>query len=239
MTWGRFVFGAAVFVLCVSVTTGCGPSHTRAEYEAAAQSAAARANREIDDRWAATPLARLGQELPGGQWTEARVREVCDADHPTSFGSPDPGTITCETNYARQAGFDGDLPDLLRAVDAAARKLGWSDDDGRLRTALGYYETSRRAGTPVDAEFVPAITYTVAPPTAGTTGCSSPGYLRETSMERSSAPWAKDVTERAVHNPVFERSSGPPAATTAPELLRAHRFVLTFGLLSQCSVPVG
>ena len=89
------------------------------------------------------------------------------------------------------------------------------------------------------AELVPAITYTVAPPAAGTTGCRSPGYLRETSVERSSAPWAKDVTERAVYNPVFERSSGPPAATTAPELLRAHRFVLTFGLLRQCSVPVG
>ncbi|GLY39467.1 hypothetical protein Amsp01_054910 [Amycolatopsis sp. NBRC 101858] len=159
--------------------------------------------------------------------------------HATSFGAPEPGTITCETDYVRQAGFDGDLPDLLRAADVAARKLGWSDHDGRLQTALGYYETSRRAGTPVDAGAVPAISYTVPPPAAGTTGCSSPDYLRETSVERSSAPWAKDFTERAVYDPAFERSSGPPAATTAPELLRAHRFVLTFGLVRQCSLPVG
>jgi hypothetical protein len=105
----------------------------------------------------------------------------------------------------------------LGAVDVAARELGWSDDDGRLRTALGYYETSRREGTPIDAEFVPAITYSVPPPAAGTTGCGSPGYLRETSVERSSAPWAKEFTERAVLNPAFERSSGPRPRQQRPD----------------------
>jgi len=111
------------------------------------------------------PLARLGQELPGGQWTEARVREVC--------------RVGARHHLHRRAARRRDHG--LQLARLPARDFGGA-------------------------------------------------------LER---PWAKDVTERAVYDPVFERSSGPPAATTAPELLRAHRFVLTFGLLRQCSVPVG
>lgn len=154
---------------------------------------------------------------------------MCEADHATAFGAPAPGTITCETGYVRQAGFDGDLPDLLRAVDVAARKLGWSDRDGRLQTALGYYETSRRAGTPVDAGVVPAISYTVPPPAAGTTGCSSPDYLRESSVERSSAPWAKerapgrDDSARTAARPPVRPDVRPPAAVQPPRGLNHSR----------------
>ncbi|WP_086676863.1 hypothetical protein [Amycolatopsis pretoriensis] len=160
---------------------------------------------------------------------------MCEADYATSFGERDPGTLTCLTDYARQAGFDGELPDVLRAVDAATRKLGWSDRDQRLETALAYYETTHRG----DAATVPAVTYLVPEPASGTTDCGGPSSLSVSSVERSSAPWAKEFVERPVYDPVFERSSGPPAATTAPELLRGHRFVLTFGVGSRCRLPVG
>lgn len=238
MAWGRLVAGAMAFAVGAGLVTACGPSFSRADYEAAAQSAAARADRTISDQWGTTPLARLGQELPAGQWTGVRVREVCEADHATSFGAAEPGTITCETNYVRQGGFDGELPDVLRTVDTAARKLGWSEGDGTLQVALGYYETGHRGGAPVDAASVPAIGYTVPPPAEGGTGCSSASYLRESSVERSSDPLRTSFTERPVYNPVFERSSGPLAVTTAPELLRGHRFVLTFALLRQCRLPL-
>ncbi|WP_372666676.1 hypothetical protein [Amycolatopsis kentuckyensis] len=161
---------------------------------AAAGSEAARTNRTLHDRWATTPLAQLRQELPAAQWTEPRVREVCEADYATNFGERDPGTLTCVTDYGRQAGFDGELPDVLRAVDAATRKLGWSDRDQRLVTALAYYETTHRG----DAATVPAVTYLVPEPASGTTDCGGPSSLSVSSVERAAG---RDHGARAAARP--------------------------------------
>jgi len=227
-----------VLVACA----GCAASLTRADYTAAVGSPPVRSNRMLEDQRAEPLLAKLGERLPWAEWATSRLREVCEPDLATSFGSPNPGTIGCETRYTRLAGFDGDLADRLRALDAAARDFGWLDSADSSPTAIRFYETYR--GKPlgdgplvVDASSVPAVTYVVPQAGPGTSGCVD-GDLRVSSVEQSS-PWLDSrFAERPVYDPVFERANGPQLEAAARELLGRHRFVTTFTLLGQCHTKV-
>jgi hypothetical protein len=239
MAWGWRVAGVAVVLGCVAWVEA-GSSYSHADYLAAADSAAARANREINDRWAAKPLTDLPPRLPWAEWAEPRTREVCEVDYVTEFGARDPGTITCRMTYRREAGFDGDFLTRIGQADAAGRALGWLEGGSVLRSAVEYYRINEaEAGTgKVGAGTVPAVSYLVPEPAPGTTGCTSPGYVSESWVERST-----DLSGRFGEWPsadaLFERSSGPQAQATATDLLTRHRYVMTFTLGTECRLKVG
>lgn len=228
----------------VAVVAGCvawvdaGTSLSRDDYLAAADSAAARANREINDRWAAKPLTDLPPRLPWAEWAEPRTREACEVDYITEFGARDPETITCRMTYSREAGFDGDFLTRIGEADAAGKALGWLEGGSVLRSSVEYYRITQAEAGEVDAGTVPAVSYLVPEPAPGTTGCTSPGYLGESWVERPA-----DLSGRFGESPsagaLFERSSGPQPRATATDLLARHQYVMTFTLGTECRLKVG
>lgn len=238
MGWGWRAAGVAVVAGCVAwVASGVSLSH--ADYVAAADSAAARANREIDDHWAARPLTEISPRLPWAEWAEPRTREACQADHATEFGAGNPGTITCRTTYSRSAGFDGDFLARIGDVDAAGRNLGWDEGLEALRNAVEYHRFTEARTGKVDAGTVPEVSYRLPEWAPGTAGCTSSGDVTEYWVDRST-----ELSGRYGDGPIvdalFTRSSGPqPGAATVTDLLARHPYVMTFELSTECKIKVG
>ncbi|WP_285481322.1 hypothetical protein [Amycolatopsis sp. NBRC 101858] len=237
MGWGWRVTALAVVVGCV-VWVEAGTSLSHDDYRAAVDSAAARANREINDRWAAKPLTDLPPQLPWAEWAEPRTREVCEVDYATEFGARNPGTITCRMTYSRTAGFDGDFLTRIGEADAAGRALGWLEGGSVLRSSVEYYRITEAQAGKVDAGTVPAVSYLVPAPAPGTTGCTSPGYIGESWVERSNELSGR-FGEWPSAGALFERSSGPLPQATATDLLSRHRYVMAFTLGTECRLKVG
>ncbi len=124
---------------------------------------------------------------PWAEWAQPWTREVCEIDSATEFGAGSPETITCRTTYSREAGFDGDFPACLGEIDAAGRASGWHEDRGGRQSAVDYYRVTEAQAGKVDAGSVPAVSYLVPEPAPGTTGCTSPGYVGESWVERTAA----------------------------------------------------
>jgi len=237
MGWGWRVAVVAVVAGCVAwVEAGTSLSHD--DYRAAADSAAARANREINDRWAAKPLTDVAPRLPWAEWAEPRTREVCEVDYATEFGARDPGTITCRMSYSRTAGFDGDFLARIGEVDAAGRTLGWLEGGRVLRSSVEYYRITAAEAGAVDAGTVPAVSYLAPEPAPGTTGCTTPGYVSESWAQRSTE-LSGMFGEGSSAGALFERSSGPPPGPTATDLLTRHQYVMTFTLGRECRLEAG
>jgi hypothetical protein len=112
--------------LLVLVLTACG-GPSREDYAAAATSTRAMADRELHDRWVADRFAELDKAVSWAEWAPMSIRENCQADYASSFGQADPGTVSCTTIWARQAGFDGELPDRIRAFDEIVKAHAWSE----------------------------------------------------------------------------------------------------------------
>ncbi|MEV6627356.1 hypothetical protein AB0M83_28555 [Amycolatopsis sp. NPDC051106] len=237
MGWGWRVAGVAVVAGCVAWVEA-GTSLSPDDYRAAADSGAARANREINDRWAAKPLTDVSPRLPWAEWAEPSTRELCEVDSATEIGAGNPGTITCRTTYSRKAGFDGDFPARLGEIDAAVRASGWLEDLGGRQSALDYYRVTEARTGKVDVGTVPETSYLLPERAPGTPGCTSPGAVTESWVERST-DLSRGFDDGPVADALFERASGPQWRPTAADLLTRHRYVVTFALSTECRLKVG
>ncbi|UJW32503.1 hypothetical protein L3Q67_01560 [Saccharothrix sp. AJ9571] len=149
-------------VLLVLALAACG-GPSREDYQAAATSAGAMADRDLHDRWVADRFAELEKATSWAEWGPVRTLITCQVDRASSFDQADPNTVSCASSWVRQAGFDGELSDRIRAFDEIVRAHEWFGEVNEIAPPIDYYRQFR--GRPegpnrvYDASNLPGIGY--------------------------------------------------------------------------------
>ncbi|OKJ91945.1 hypothetical protein AMK34_33620 [Amycolatopsis sp. CB00013] len=219
-----------VAVLLTLTLAACGgPSWE--DYKAAATGADAAADRDRHDRWAADRFAELEKATSWAEWGPATTRTICEADRASSFGQSDPGTVTCTSTWVRQAGFDGELPDRIRAFDEIVKTHEWSESAGSITQPIDYYRQFR--GRPegpnrvYDASDLPGVGYT--------------RQVADTTRMGLGESWTEAGQPVREHpepsSDLFTHTSGPNQHALITEQLTRHHYVMTLTMSTRQTYP--
>jgi hypothetical protein len=224
----------ALAMACTTTIAACGSGQP--DYRAAATSTTAQQARERDDRAGEQAFAALKSQLPWGEWTETRIHETCAVDSSSSFGSPDPHTITCDASRRRQIGFDGDLVGRMREVDTSIRRTGWQPTNTGVEGPIEYYRQFR--GRPegqhaYGAGDLPGVGYD-RPELPEAAGCITATLGIGVSWSEQLVP-AVEGSLREAQSSVFERTSGPAPYATMTSLLARHDYVMVLTTSTSCT----
>jgi hypothetical protein len=208
-----------VVLLALALAACGGPS--REDYKAAATSAEAMADRDLHGRWAADRFVELEQATSWAEWGPATTRTTCNVDRASSFGQADPNTVSCASSWMRQAGFDGELSDRIRAFDEIVKAHEWAEGANSIAQPIEYYRQFR--GRPegpnrvYDASNLPGVGYF--------------RYMAETTRMDLSVSWTEAGQPVREHpepsSDLFTHSSEPNQHALITEQLTRHHYVMT------------
>ncbi|MEU3622491.1 hypothetical protein [Amycolatopsis coloradensis] len=217
-------------VLLALASVACG-GPTREDYKAAATSAAAMADRDLHDRWVADRFVELARATSWAEWGPAATRITCEVDRASFFGQADPRTVSCVSSWVRQAGFDGELSDRIRAFDQIVRAHEWAGGAGSIAQPIDYYRQFRgRPDGPnrvYDASNLPGVGYSRQ--MGGTTDMG----LAESWTEAGQP--VLDHPEPS--SDLFAHASGPNQHALITEQLTRHRYVMTLTVSTRQTYP--
>lgn len=219
-----------VVVLLVLALAACG-GPSREDYKAAATSAGAMADRDLHDRWVADRFAELEKATSWAEWGPAATRITCEVDRASFFGQADPGTVSCSSRWVRQAGFDGELADRIRAFDEIVRAHEWAEGASSIEQPIDYYRQFRGrpegANRVYDASNLPGVGYS-----RQVAGTSRMG-LGESWTEAG-----QPVLEHPeLSSDLFTHTSGPNQHALITEQLTRHRYVMTLTMNTSQTYP--
>jgi hypothetical protein len=225
--WGKRM--CVVVLLALTLAACGGPS--REDYKAAATSAGAMADRDLHGRWVADRFAELEKATSWAEWAPATTRINCEGDHASSFGQADPGTVSCTSSWVRQAGFDGELSDRIRAFGEIVRASEWTEVGSTIAQPIDYYRQFR--GRPegpnrvYDASNLPGVGYSRQ--VAGST---------RTGLGESWTEAGQPVLERPeTSSDLFTHTSGPNQHALITEQLTRHHYVMTLTMSTSQTYP--
>ncbi|MBB5850268.1 hypothetical protein ACFQ05_23945 [Amycolatopsis umgeniensis] len=225
--WGKRMCLVVPLVLAVAACGG--PS--REDYKAAATSAGAMADRDLHDRWVADRFAELEKATSWAEWGPVATRILCNVDRASSFGQATPNTVSCSSAWVRQAGFDGELPDRIRAFDEIVRAHAWAGHANSIAQPIEYYSKFRGRpegpGRVYDASNLPGVGYSRQVADTGDMG------LGESWTEAG-----QPVLERPEpSSDLFTHTSGPKQPALITEQLTRHRYVMTLTMSTTQTYP--